>query len=328
MQPPTALWCRTLSTDFSGVEHGPVAAVGEPGPGEVRIKVLAAALNFPDLLMTRGLYQHKPALPFVLGMEGCGVVEAQGAGSATDLRGQRICFRVRHGAFATQLLLPVDALSPAPAGLDDCQAAASSVTALTAWVSLVRMAELCAGEWILVHGANGGVGIAAVQLAVHLGARVIATATSAGKLALARSAGAQGVVLQPGWPAEVAALTGAQGVQVCVDPVGGALFEASLRCMGWGGRVLAVGFASGDIPRVALQQILLKGLRVIGVRAGEWSRRNPEAALADQHSLNSLLAKGVLLPPLAASYALRDGVQALQAMAARQLMGKLCLVMP
>jgi len=291
--------------------------------------VRAAALNFPDLLMTRGLYQHKPEMPFVLGMEGCGRVEAKGKGVTGELLGQRMCFRVRNGAFATRLLLPARALSPAPAGLDDFEASACSVTALTAWVSLMRQAQLRAGESVLVHGAGGGVGLASVQLARHLGARVIATASRADKLAAARKAGADcGVVLRPGWPQQVLALTNGEGVNVCVDPVGGEVFETSIGCMAWAGRMLAVGFAGGRIPRIALDQILARELSVLGVRAGEWSRRSPLEALDDARQIHALLEGGVLVPSIGASFPLHDGVHALRSMAERKVAGKICLAMP
>lgn len=324
----TALWCRALTADLSGVEAAPLE-VGAPGPGEARLAVRAAALNFPDLLMTRGLYQHKPQAPFVLGMEGCGIVEAHGAGVDKALLGQRMCFRVRNGAFATRLLLPAQALSPAPAGLDDFEAAACAVTALTAWVSLVRQAQLRAGESVLVHGAGGGVGLASVQLARHLGAQVIATASRMDKLAAARKAGADfGVVLQPGWDQQVLALNNGEGVDVCLDPVGGEAFETSVRCMAWAGRMLAVGFADGRIPRIALDQILLRELSVLGVRAGEWGRRNPAAALDDAQQIRALLDRGILVPPIGACFPLHDGVYALRAMAGRKVAGKICLSMP
>jgi NADPH2:quinone reductase len=227
------------------------------------------------------------------------------------------------------MLLPAQALSPAPAGLNDFEAAACSVTALTAWVSLVRQAQLRAGESVLVHGAGGGVGLALVQLARHLGAQVIATASRIDKLAAACKAGADfGIVLRPGWPQQVLALTNGEGVDVCVDPVGGEVFETSIPCMAWAGRMLTVGFASGRIPWIAFDQILPKGLSVLGVRAGEWGRRSPVEALNDARQIGTLLDQGVLVPSIGACFPLSEGVHALRSMAERKVAGKICLAMP
>ena len=323
-----ALWCHRLSDDLSGVGLASVE-VGEPGPGEVRLRVRAGALNFPDLLMTRGLYQYKPALPFVMGVEGCGVVEAIGEGVNRFMLGDRVAFSCRHGAFASALVLPAESLSLVPPGLDDAQAAAYSVTALTAWVSLIRRGKLLAGEIALIHGANGGVGIAAVQLAKHIGATVIATASSEAKLALARQAGAEHcLVLEPGWHEKVKHITGGRGVDLCMDPVGGDVFDFSIRCMAWGGRVLVVGFASGRFPRLSVNHALIKGLSILGVRAGESGRRDPAAGREDRAKIRQLLAQGVMLPPIGARFPLSAGVRALQTMAERQVVGKLCLEMP
>ncbi|NDA51509.1 MAG: hypothetical protein EBX66_03450 [Betaproteobacteria bacterium] len=148
--PEQALWCRRLSDDLSGVSLGPLD-LGDPGPGEVRLRVRAAALNFPDLLMTRGLYQFKPELPFVMGLEGCGIVQAIGKDVHDFNPGDRVAFSCRHGAFASAVVLPSDAISQVPPSLDDAQAAAYAVTALTAWVSLVRRGRLLAGETLLVE---------------------------------------------------------------------------------------------------------------------------------------------------------------------------------
>ncbi|MEY2717578.1 MAG: hypothetical protein RL539_610 [Pseudomonadota bacterium] len=325
--PDQALWCHQLSDDLSGVGLAAVK-VGEPGPGEVRLRVRAGALNFPDLLMTRGLYQYKPTVPFVLGLEGCGIVEAIGEGVNRLMLGDRVAFSCRQGAFATTVVLPAEVLSLVPPGLDDAQAAAYSVTALTAWVSLVRRGNLLAGETALIHGANGGVGIAAVQLAKYLGAHVIATASSEAKLALARGAGADHcLVLEAAWHEKVKDITQGRGVDLCMDPVGGDVFDGSIRAMAWGGRVLVVGFASGRFPKLSVNHALIKGLSILGVRAGESGRRDPSAGREDRAKIRQLLSQGVMLPPIGARFSLSDGVRALQAMAERQVVGKLCLEM-
>lgn len=322
------LWCQRMSEDLSGVELAELK-VGDPGPGEVRLRVRAGALNFPDLLMTRGHYQYRPDPPFVLGLEGCGIVEAIGQDVTRFMLGDRVAFSCRHGAFATAILLPADSLSLVPPGLDDAQAAAYSVTALTAWVSLVRRGCLLAGETVLIHGSNGGVGIACVQLAKHLGAKVIATAASDEKLALARLAMADHCVrLEPGWHEQVKQLTEGRGVDLCLDPVGGEVFDASIRCMAWGGRVLVVGFASGQFPKLSVNHALIKGLSILGVRAGESGRRDPAAGREDRARVRQLINQGVMVPPIGARFPLKDGKLALQAMAERKVVGKLCLEMP
>ncbi len=334
MQPMNRAWvCTELSDDLSGLRLQEQPAL-HCGPAQLLVEVHAAALNFPDLLMTRGLYQHKPPLPFVAGMEGAGVVQAVGSEVKGWTPGQPVCFSTRAGAFAEQVLLEPSQLRARPDGFDFAEGAAYGVTALTAWVALVRRGALQRGETLLVHGASGGTGLAAVQLGVHLGATVIATGSSATKLAAARDAGARHtlVIGATGTPIaglrdRVHDLTGGRGADVIFDPVGGDLFDASLRCIAWGGRLLVVGFAGGRIATLGSNLPLIKGFAVVGVRAGEYARRNPEAGLQNQRAVDALAARGVFKPAIGARFAFTDAPAAYRAMAARAVAGKIVLDM-
>jgi NADPH:quinone reductase len=321
---PLALVCHRLSDDLSGLAlaRWPLAA---PGPREVRIGVRAAALNFPDLLMTRGGYQFKPPLPFVPGMEGAGVVLHAGDDSGWA-PGARVGFAAKQGALATETVLPGDALHALPDGLDFDTAAAAWVTGLTAWVALARIGRLQRGETLLVHGARGGVGQACVQLGLHLGARLIATASQPALLA---DLAAQGVRVLPAddFRDAVLSATGGRGADLIADPVGGAVFDQSQRCIAFGGRVLVLGFASGSHPTLAINRLLIKGYSVVGVRAGELGRQFPQQAQEHRAAVQRLIADGVIRPRIGARFALARAVQALQALADRQVVGKIVVTM-
>jgi NADPH2:quinone reductase len=325
--------CTELSDDLSGL-HLQQQTLPACAPGDVVVDVHAAALNFPDLLMTRGLYQLKPTLPFVAGMEGAGVVRSVGADVKGWTPGQRVCFSTRHGAFAEQVLLESGKLRALPAGFDFAEGAAYGVTAITAWVALVRRAALQRGETLLVHGASGGTGLAAVQLGVHLGATVIATGSSAAKLLAASQAGAHHTIFIGGETSplstlrdRVRELTDGHCADVIFDPVGGDLFDASLRCIAWGGRLLVVGFAGGRIATLPSNLPLIKGFSVVGVRAGEYGRRDPQAGAHNQQAVNTLAARGVFRPLIGARFAFDEAPAAYRAMAARTVAGKIVLDM-
>lgn len=328
---PNRAWmCTELAPDLSGLQLLP-HPLPPPGPGEVAVRVRAAALNFPDLLMTEGKYQHKPALPFVAGMECAGEVTAVGAGVTAFVTGDRVCFSGHGGAFTEALVAPAAALRRLPPGLDFAQGAAYGVAAITAWVALVRRAVLQPGETLLVHGASGGTGLAAVQLGCFLGARVIATGSTAAKLEAARAAGAQHLlVAQPGassLAAEVKALTGGAGVDVVFDPVGGDLFDASVHCMAWGGRLLVVGFASGRIATLPTNLALIKGFSVMGVRAGEYGRRDPVRGEQNRQAIEALAARGVFTPLIGARFPFEQAKEAYRALAGRGVAGKVVIEM-
>ena len=322
--------CNAWSSDLSGLQC--VTQRREPlKAGEVRVRVRAAALNFPDLLMTQGKYQHKPALPFVAGMDCAGEVLELAPDVSTLQPGDRVCYGSHGSAFAEELVATTAQLRALPEGLDFAQGAAYGVTALTAWVALVRRAELQPGENLLVHGASGGTGLAAVQLGRHLGATVIATGRSMAKLEAARAAGAQHLVVvadgAAGLAAAVKGLTQGAGADVIFDPVGGDLFDASVHCIAWDGRLLVVGFASGRIATLPTNLALIKGFSVLGVRAGESARRHPRRGAENRQAVEALTAQGVFTPHIGARFAFEQAPEAYRAMATQQVAGKIVLEM-
>ena len=322
--------CVALSEDLSGLQlvDWPLP---ELGAHDVRVRVRAAALNFPDLLMTQGKYQHKPSLPFVAGMECAGEVEAVGAEVQRWRPGDRVCFNAHGGAFSEHLVAPASMLRPLPAALDFAEGAAYGVTAVTAWVALVRRGALQRGETLLVHGASGGTGMAAVQLGRHLGATVIATGSSMQKLQTARATGADHLLLvregAAGLADEVKRLTGGRGADVVFDPVGGDLFDASTHCIAWGGRLLVVGFAGGRIATLPTNLALIKGFAVIGVRAGEYGRRDPQRGEENRRAVEALAARGVFRPPIGARFGFEQAKEAYRALAERRVAGKIVIDM-
>ena len=323
--------CVELSEDLSGLRliDWPLP---EPGPEEVRVRVRAAALSFPDLLMTQGKYQHKPVMPFVAGMECAGVVDAVGSAVQRWRPGDRVCFGGHGGAFTEGLVAHESKLHPLPAGLDFAEGAAYGVTAITAWVALVRRGALQRGETLLVHGASGGTGLAAVQLGHHLGATVIATGSSLHKLQAARAAGADHLLPlregAAGLANEVKQLTGGRGADVVFDPVGGDLFDASVHCIAWGGRLLVIGFASGRIATLPSNLALIKGFSVVGVRAGEYGRRDPQRGEENRRAIEALAARGLFRPTIGARFAFEEARQAYRTLAARSVAGKIVIELP
>ena len=315
-----ALVCEQLSDDLSGLalRRWPLPPLGER---DVRVAVHTVALNFPDLLMTRGLYQFKPPVPYVPGMEGSGVVLEAGARSGWQA-GQCVGLGAKHGLLAEQVVLAGDTLRPLPAGLAMEEAAAVTVTGLTAWVALARLGRLQRGETLLVHGARGGVGQACVQLGLHLGARVIATASQPERLADLAAAGVT-VLPATGFRQAVLDATGGRGADVVADPVGGDVFDESLRCIAFGGRLLVLGFASGRIPTLDVNRALIKGYSLVGVRAGEYGRRFPAHHVEHMAAVQRLAEAGVFKPVIGARFPLAQATAALAAMAARTVTGKI-----
>jgi NADPH2:quinone reductase len=320
-----ALVCSALTPDLSGlsIESLPVRT---PGPGQVRARVRAASLNFPDLLMTQGGYQFKPELPFVPGLEGAGEVIETGPGVEGFSPGDAIMLHSKTGCFAQEMVLPADGVRRMPAGLDFAQAAGFQAAAVTAYVALVRRGNLQAGETLLVHGASGGVGMAAVQLARHLGATVIATGSSEEKLAVVRANGAHHtLVVGEGFREQVKALTDGRGADVVFDPVGGDVFDESLRCIAWGGRLLVIGFVSSSIPKAPANIVLIKGISVVGVRAGEYGRRDPEKGAENLRAVDRLANEGVFRPHICARLRLDDAIEGLRMLAERRVVGKVVI---
>jgi NADPH2:quinone reductase len=297
------------------------------GAGEVRVRLSAAGVNFPDLLMTRGAYQYRPDLPFVPGMEGAGLVAEVAPGVTTFSCGQRVMVSARTGTFATEVVVPVSALLAAPETFSMTEAACFRTASHTALHALLDRAALARGETLLVLGAAGGIGLAGVEIGSLLGARVIAAASSEEKLAIAASRGASELVNYARAPLvdQVRALA-PDGVEVILDPVGGALFEQALRLPAWNGRFLVVGFASGSIGIAAANRVLIRGFSLIGVRAGEAVRRDPALGARSAARLAAWAAEGHLRPHLCATLPLRRAAEALALLASRQAIGRIALV--
>ena len=281
-------------------------------------------MNFPDLLMTRGEYQFKPPPPFTPGLDIAGEVAALGEGAAGFQVGDAVVAGARLGGFAEYAVVDSAGLSPKPERLSFAEAAAYPAAYLTAYVALVRRANLQAGEWVLVHGAAGGVGLAAVDLAKVLGGRVIAAAASDEKLAvIAREYGPEAVLnVSGGFREQVKAITGGRGADVIYDPVGGDVFDESVRCIGFDGRLLVVGFTSGRIPSVSVNMPLIKGFSVMGVRAGEYGRQFPDRGRENARAVADLAASGRIRPRVHAELPLARWRDAFELLSGRRVIGK------
>lgn len=295
----------------------------KPGPGEVLVRVRAGAVNFPDLMQTRGEHQHKPPVPFVPGMELAGDVEAVGEG-VTDFRpGDAVAGGAR-GAFAELAVVPAAGLHRKPAGMTYGQAAGYPVCYLTAWVALVRRAQVQPGEWVLVHGAAGGTGLAAVDLARHLGCRVIAASASDAKLAVIEKEYAPDAVVNvsKGFKDRVKEITGGRGADVIYDPVGGDVFDESVRCIAFDGRILSIGFTSGRLPVLPVNYALIKGFSVMGVRAGEYGRHFPQKGAENIAAIWKMADEGQVKPRVDQEFALADWQAAFDTLSERKVVGK------
>jgi len=300
----------------------------EPGPGEVLVETRAVGCNFPDILMVQGKYQVRPPHPFSPGHEIAGLVRAVGAGVTRVRPNQRVIANLEWGGYA-QLAVTAEArVHPIPDAMPFDQAAALFVVYQTGYCALVHRAALQPGEWLLVHGAAGGVGLAAVQLGKALGARVIATAGTPEKLEVARQSGAD-VLLDYGkedWIERVKAVTGGEGADVIYDPVGGDVFDGSTKCIGFAGRLLSIGFAGGRIPTLAVNRVLLKNFSVVGVHWGYYQRRGSPLVQEWMDALLRLYGEGRIRPVIYRAYPLREAAAALRALAARESYGKVVLV--
>lgn len=315
-----ALVCREISDDIATLRIEDVT-LPPLGPGQARVRIRAAAVNFPDILMTQGKYQHKPALPFTPGTEGVGEVIAI-AEEVTDVKaGDRVIVG-GIGCFAEEVQVAAASLRAVPGAVDDATAAGFTAAYLTAYVGLVRRAWIEAGEWLLVHGAAGGVGLAAVDLGRALGAKVIATASTDRKREFLAAYGAEHVLPSPGFREGVKALTRELGADVVFDPVGGDAFDESTRCIAFDGRLLVVGFTSGRIPQIGVNIPLIKGFSVMGMRAGEYGRRFPEKGRENLAAIDRLLAEGRLRPHVGARLPLARAVEAMRMLQDRRAIGK------
>ncbi|HEX2197142.1 MAG TPA: NADPH:quinone oxidoreductase family protein [Burkholderiales bacterium] len=299
-----------------------------PGPGEVVVTVKAASVNFPDVLIIQNKYQFKPPLPFSPGSELAGVVKEVGDGVTAFKPGDRVIAFTTYGAFAEEAKTEVGRLLPIPDGMDFASAAAFLLTYATSDHALRDRGALQAGETLLVLGAAGGVGLAAVEIGKALGARVIACASSPDKLAVCREHGADEGI---DYAAEdlrerIKALTDGRGVDVVYDPVGGAFSEPAFRSLAWRGRLLVVGFAAGEIPKLPLNLPLLKGASLVGVFWGDFARREPRAFAEGVRQLGRWYAEGKLRPHVSQTLPLARAADALKLMAARQVKGKIVLI--
>ncbi len=297
------------------------------GPGEAVVSVKAASVNFPDVLIIQNKYQFKPPLPFSPGSELAGVVKEVGAGVSSVRPGDKVMAFTTYGAFAEEVKTDAARLLPIPEGMDYESAAAFMLTYGTSDHALRDRGSLQAGETLLVLGAAGGVGLAAIEIGKALGARVIACASSDEKLAVCREHGADATI---NYAAEdlrerIKSLTGGQGVDVIYDPVGGAYTEPAFRSIAWRGRLLVVGFAAGEIPKLPLNLALLKGAAVVGVFWGDFARREPKAFAGSIAQLGLWFREGKLRPHVSKIFPLEKAADALRLMAARQVKGKVVL---
>lgn len=293
----------------------------------VKVRVKAAGLNFPDTLIIEGKYQFKPTVPFSPGGEMSGEVIAVGDKVTGFKVGDRVAGLTGFGAFAEEIVVAEDNLLPVPATMSDDKAAAFTMVYGTSYYALKQRANIQPGESLLVLGASGGVGLATVELGKAMGARVIAAASSAEKLAVAKAAGADEVINYTEEPLKdtVKKLTGGKGVDVIYDPVGGDFTEQALRAMAWNGRHLIIGFAAGDIPKIPANLTLLKGCSVVGVFWGNFTRMEPEASANNMMELMALYEQGKIDPKVSEVYDFEDYVSALNALTERRAKGKIVL---
>jgi NADPH:quinone reductase len=298
-----------------------------PGAGEAVIAVKAASVNFPDVLIIENKYQFKPPLPFSPGSEVAGLVKAVGEGVTNAKPGDSVLAITTYGAFAQEVKTEARRLLPIPPGMDFATAAAFGLTYATSDHALRDRGDLKSGETLLVLGAAGGVGIAAIEIGKILGARVIACASTDEKLAVCRAHGADETInyATDDLRGRIKALTDGNGVDVIYDPVGGPYTEPALRSIAWRGRLLVVGFAAGEIPKIPLNLTLLKGCAIVGVFWGDFTRREPQRFADAMQQLGRWYAEGKLKPHISSRFPLERAADALTLMARRQVTGKVVI---
>jgi NADPH2:quinone reductase len=296
--------------------------------GEVRVAIHAAGINFPDILMAAGEYQLKPELPFTPGMEAAGEVSEVADGVAGVAVGDRVIVKMRHGAYADEAVTAPSQLTPLPSTFDYAEGATFFAAHGTAYHALIDRGQIRPGEVLLVHGAGGGVGLAAVEMGKMLGATVIAAASSEDKLAVAQGRGADHLVLYGREPFREAVkrITDGRGADLVFDPVGGEVFENSLRCIAWGARILVIGF-TGGIGLARTNLLLIKGASVLGVRAGEAVRRNPASGAARIKALVEWAEAGKIRPHVSHRLPLENYAQAMRLLIDRKAIGRVALMM-
>ena len=321
-----AVVCRALgSPETLLLEEFPSRSLK---PGEVRVAIRAAGLNFPDVLMAAGEYQLKPELPFTPGMEAAGDVTEVGAEVRGVAVGDKVIVKMRHGAFTDEAVVAPSQLTPLPSTFDYAEGATYLAGHGTAYHALIDRGRVEPGEVLLVHGAGGGVGLAAVEIGKMLGATVIATASSDEKLAIAKARGADHLIRYDREPFRdaVKRITDGRGADVVFDPVGGEVFENSMRCIAWGARLLVIGF-TGGIGSAKTNLLLIKGASVLGVRAGEAVRKNPALGEARLTALLKWAEEGKLRPNISHRLPLEDYANAMQLLIDRKAIGRVALVM-
>ncbi|MBI3403746.1 MAG: NADPH:quinone oxidoreductase family protein [Acidobacteria bacterium] len=320
-----AVLCKSYGPPESLVFEDVVSPA--PGPGEVVVSVKAASVNFPDVLIIQNKYQVKPPLPFSPGSELSGIVKSIGDGVVNVNVGDAVMGCTGYGAFAEEIKATADRFFPIPHGMDFPTAASFVLTYGTSDHALRDRGQLQSGETLLVLGAAGGVGIAAIEIGKILGARVVACASSDDKLAVCRAHGADETInyATDDLRGRITQLTAGQGVDVVYDPVGGAYAEPALRAVRWRGRFLVIGFAAGEIPKMPLNLPLIKGSSIVGVYWGDFSRREPARVAESMRQLAQWWAGGRLKPHISATFPLARAADALTLMANRQVKGKVVL---
>lgn len=322
-----ALVCRELTSDLSDLKLEDID-LPEPGPGMVKLRMRAAPTCFQDYLMIQGLYQVKPHLPFTPGLEGAGEVIAIGDDVEGVKVGDPVVAGLGTGAFAEEALAAARAVRPKPEALDFAEAASYTSAYLTAYVALFRRARLEAGETLLVHGAAGGIGLAACDIGKMFGATVIATASSQEKRDVLKARGVDHVLdVTQGFREAVKDLTGGRGANVIYDPVGGAVFDESCRCIAFDGRLLIMGFASGAHAKLATNYALIKGFSVMGVRAGEYGRHFPDKGIENIAWVDAMAREGKIRPLIGRRFPLEEACDAIAMVHERRAIGKIVVTM-
>ncbi|MCC7121814.1 MAG: NADPH:quinone oxidoreductase family protein [Gammaproteobacteria bacterium] len=325
--PTMQAWQFERYGHYTDALHWTTRELPMPGPRQARVRTAAAALNFPDILIVAGKYQHKAPLPAVPGVEGVGVVEAVGPGSKFKLGDRAVGFCHGGGTLADAFLVDDASAWTVPAHITDEQAAALSVTYGTSWFGLTHRAGLAAGETLLVLGAAGGVGLAAIQLGKLLDATVIACAGDARKLAVCRDNGADHVIdyRREDLVTRVKEITDGRGADVIYDPVGGDLFEQVKRCVAWGGRLVVIGFAGGHIPQIELNRILLKNMAVVGLAWGQYLDRGSKLPEKAQFEFYDMIARRQIDPVIFRTLPFADVKEGLRLIESREVYGKVVI---
>ena len=304
-----------------------VADPPQPGPGEVQLRLRARGVQYVDVLMLAGKYQFRPEPPFIPGSEAAGDVLAVGPGVTRFRPGDLVMSRHRLGAFAERANAPADACEPIPHGLSLEQAGVFRAAYATAYHALLQRGRLAAGEWVLIHGAAGGIGIAAIQIAKLFGANVIATASNETKRTACLEEGANHAIdYRSGFLDQVKSLTDGRGVDIAYDPIGASVTAESLRCLAWGGRLLILGFLGGEPASIRSNYLLIKGIEAVGVRIGGLQDNNPTLAQTNARTLATLAAEGKLRPRISHRLPLSQAAAAIQAVIDRAVIGKAVLV--